>query len=118
MPHLEEPKMVFVVAQGSDPTEIVDREVAVVNYLMTTHPGHVFLCRGSFVLIELRFARPLQEWSDFYVNLVDRCDALYCVDDYRRHPLADFALENYMPILGDAMDLELFLSGLSVQDSD
>jgi hypothetical protein len=118
MQHLDEPKMVFVVARGADATEMVDNETAIVNFMMTQHPGNVFLCRGSFLLIELRCPRPIEQWSEFYINLLDRCDALYCVEGYRTHPLADWALENNMPILDDYMDLELFLSGLSVQNPE
>jgi hypothetical protein len=110
MAPLEDSRMVFVVSSVGDANDQINRDIATVNHLMNEFPGNVFLCRGTFLLIDLSQPRPIEQWRDFYIALLNRCDALYVSDDDRRHYLADWALENEMTILGDHMDLELFMA--------
>lgn len=112
MTTLEQSRMIFVVAEcrDGDANTQMNREVATVNYLMSAFPGNAFLCRGTFLLVELMHPRPARQWSDVYLAIMDRCDALYCVDNYRDHPLAHWASDNDMPMFGDYLDLEWFLT--------
>lgn len=101
--------MIFVISDTSDVNTAIHSEISLVNYMMTAYPDHVFLCRGTFLLTELFAPRPAIEWSRVYMNLLEMCNALYCHDGYRNHPLADYAVEMDMPILDDEMDLDLYL---------
>ena len=107
---IQDSKIIMVISQPADANVMINREISTVNYLMTAFPGHVFLCRGSFLLIELGHPRPASQWAEFYLALLNGCDALYCPDDNRDHPMADWALENEMPIFTDYFDLDLFLA--------
>jgi hypothetical protein len=103
-------RMIFVIAGAMDANISVNREIALVNFLMTAFPGHVFLCRGSFLLIELFHPRSPSEWADQYLRIVDHCDAIYCHEGNRDHPIVDYATDLELAILEDHMDLELYLS--------
>jgi len=102
---------IFVIDPGHTDTNVtVNREVALVNYFMSVYPQTVFLCRGTFLLTELFEPRSNQFWADMYLNVLNCCDALYCHEDNRSHPMADYASDVGLAILGDQMDLELFLA--------
>jgi hypothetical protein len=103
--------MVFVVAEVGDDTNVtINLEMQLVNFLMTAFPGHIFMCRATFLLIELFQPRPAEVWGDQYTRIVSRCDALYCHEGYRAHPLAMLASDLGIPILDDQLDLDLFFS--------
>jgi hypothetical protein len=103
--------IIFVIDPGHDDTNIsINREISLVNYLMSAYPGTIFLCRGTFLLIELFEPRSPAFWGDQYLHLLDRCDALYCHEANRSHPIADYATDTGLPILDDLIDLEHFLT--------
>lgn len=105
------PRMIFVVASNPTDTNVsVNQEIALVNYLMTAFPNHVFLCRGAFLLIELFHPRKPSEWANQYLRIVDHCDAIYCHEGNRDHPLVDYATDLGLAILDDHMDIELYLN--------
>ena len=103
------PQIVLVIAHHDDVNAAVNREISVVNYLMTAFPGHIFICRGSFLLIELMAPRPPKEWAKMYVNLLERSDAIYCHEGYE-DPLVEQAHQWNVPVMKDYLDLELFLA--------
>lgn len=106
--------MVFVIIGGTMETNIrLNREIALTNYLMTAFPETVFVCRGTFLLTELFEPRSNKFWADKYLQWLNCCDALYCHDGDRRHPMADYANDIDLPIMDDQMDLELFLATAS-----
>ena len=45
-----------------------------------------------------------------YMNLLERCDALYCHEGYDDHPLIEQAHMWNIPVVSDYLDLELFLA--------
>jgi len=103
-------RMIFVIADSKDANAAINKEIALVNFMMTAHPGHVFLCRATFLLIELFQPRPAREWADQYLRIIEQCHAVYCHDGFQAHPMVDYAYEIGVTVVTDSLDLELYLS--------
>ena len=109
------PRLIFVLTSEDDPNHAINYELAVVNHLMSTFPGHIFLSRSTFIMTELFQPREPREWADVYRNIVNIADALYGHGDddaIESHPLVHFAYDINCPVVKDPWDLGLFLTAV------
>jgi len=112
------PRLIFVLTEDGDPNHAINAELAVVNNLMTSFPGHIFLSRSTFILTELFQPRDLMEWANVYRNIVNIADAVYGHGDddaIEAHPLVHYAYDLNCPVVKDPWDLGLFLTAADAE---
>ena len=111
-------RVIFVLTEDGDPNHAINSELAVVNNLMTSFPGHIFLSRSTFILTELFQPRDLTEWANVYRNIVNIADVVYGHGDEEAimtHPLVCYAYDIAVPVVRDPWDLGLFLTAADAE---